>query len=75
MTFKNIVDVKVDIKWVAVLVFTAGALYTTICNTTERVIKIQEKTDQHESRIVILETQYQDIKEIKKDVKELLKRK
>jgi len=75
MTLKNIIDVKVDIKWIVVSIFTAGILYATIANTTDKVIKIQDKTEQHESRITILETQFKDISEIKKDVKELLKRK
>lgn len=75
MTIKNIIDFKLDLKWVAILIFTSGMLYVTLVNTTNSVAKIQCKTDEHESRIVVLETQYNDIKEIKQDVKELLKRK
>jgi len=75
MTFKKIIELKFDFKWISILIFTAGTLYITIINTASSVSKMQEKTNQHESRIAVLEIQYQDIKEIKKDVKELLKRK
>jgi len=75
MTFKNIIDVKVDFKWVAILIFTAGSLFYSFNRSVATIEKHQDKLDTHETRIVVLETQYQDIKEIKKDVKELLKRK
>jgi len=78
MTDRKITDLQLDIKWVAVVLFTAGILYNQVIASIGTQAKVSDRQDAQEVRIVALETQYalikEDTSEIKKDIKQLLKR-
>ena len=68
---------KIDLRWVVMLIFMAGACYAMIVGTAKQVDGVIAKTGEQEKRITTVETHQQvirdDIKEIKRDVKLILR--
>lgn len=69
---------RIPLSWIISIIFFAGGLYATFRIATSELCVVCEAVKDHEKRVTVVETELKafraDQEEMKRDIKELLKR-